>query len=117
MIEHAREYVKNPRVDIDSNTIDYLKNKKECTFKPLTSVGGNHQKKNSMGRKNLNDIINPSAEIKSRKNSSGVTASTNFGSGVSGTEPENSNSAGGWPNKKKDVNELLDPRISPELKV
>ena len=67
-----------------------------------------------MGRKNLNEVMYPSADIKSRKNSSGVTASTNFGSGVSGTE--NENSAGGWPSKKIN-NEALDPRISPDLKV
>ena len=54
-----------------------------------------------------------SPRLQSRKNSSGVTASTNFGSGISGLDNENST---GWPMKKKSNIENAD-RVSPELKV
>ena len=63
-----------------------------------------------MGRKNLVEILNPQKE-KSVKNSSGVTASTTFGSGISGTDND-------WPKKNINSNPVNEKeRISPELKV
>ena len=52
-----------------------------------------------------------------RKDGSGVTISTNFGSGVSGAETENNSQ--GWPPMKGRENKNIDfdPRISPEMRV
>jgi len=54
-----------------------------------------------------------------KKDSSGVTISTNFGSGVSGAETENNSL--GWPpmknNRDNKRNVDLDPRVSPEMRV
>lgn len=52
------------------------------------------------------------------KQTSGITASTNFGSGVSANDMDNN--SGSWINKFKDFrdqNHDLDSRISPEMRV
>ena len=59
--------------------------------------------------------FNPS--LKQKKNQSGVTASTNFGSGVSGVETENSYPWQSKFNDYRDQNLDLDTRISPEMRV
>lgn len=63
VIEHAREYAKQQRVDLDTNTVEYLKSMDECTFKPHTKKVQVDAKK--MGRKNLADIIYPPNDKKS----------------------------------------------------
>ena len=36
VIEHAKEYARIPRRDLDKDYVEYQKNKNECTFRPQT---------------------------------------------------------------------------------
>lgn len=115
VIEHAKDYANKPRVDLDTNYVDYMKNKDQCTFKPQTQ---RNPVNDSFGKENMVQNYGMYPPQKQKKDQSGITASTNFGSGVSGVETENT--YGPWQSKFKDYRDQnidLDTRISPEMRV